>query len=323
MAIIYSYPKISLSDLNFEDRLILSRMNVEGNPTRSLSLQDLRSFINPSAGSGGVQGVGTTNYLPLWTDGPNSVLGDSIAKFEFGNTIRIEGKLYVEDDVEIDGSELIVNGSISADSGGVGGDWDVGENLRVFETALIGNVGNREFMDVFSTSGGIVDICADQWKFSENFGGACTTRFVVDSQLNAFCTLEMFGNDIIEVNLLQVPYGDAQFGNDVFVDGKVYFGSAPGAADPFIEGIGSDLLFESNGTKYFQIDDAAGKIEFSETVSTIKGLEATGKNFMPNLDLFADDAAAGAGGIVAGQLYQTDGTGAAPLNIKGIVMLKQ
>lgn len=37
----------------------------------------------------------------------------------------------------------------------------------------------------------------------------------------------------------------------------------------------------------------------------------------------ADDAAAGAAGIVTNQMYQTDGTGAAPLNVAGIVMIKQ
>lgn len=42
-----------------------------------------------------------------------------------------------------------------------------------------------------------------------------------------------------------------------------------------------------------------------------------------NLDEYADDAAAGAGGIEAPGLYQTDGTGAAPLNVAGIVMVKQ
>lgn len=38
---------------------------------------------------------------------------------------------------------------------------------------------------------------------------------------------------------------------------------------------------------------------------------------------FADDAAAGLGGLIAGEIYQTDGTGAAPLNVAGIVMIKQ
>lgn len=38
---------------------------------------------------------------------------------------------------------------------------------------------------------------------------------------------------------------------------------------------------------------------------------------------FDDDAAAGAAGLVAGDMYQTTGAGAAPLNVAGIVMVKQ
>ena len=38
---------------------------------------------------------------------------------------------------------------------------------------------------------------------------------------------------------------------------------------------------------------------------------------------FNDDVAAGIGGLAAGQLYQTTGLGAAPLNAAGIVMIKQ
>ena len=47
------------------------------------------------------------------------------------------------------------------------------------------------------------------------------------------------------------------------------------------------------------------------------------KRIFTNLDEYADDAAAIAGGIVSGELYQTDGTGAAPLNVVGIVMVAQ
>jgi hypothetical protein len=46
-------------------------------------------------------------------------------------------------------------------------------------------------------------------------------------------------------------------------------------------------------------------------------------NFNPTLQAFADDTAAGVGGLLIGDLYQTDGTGAAPLNVAGIVMIKQ
>ena len=41
------------------------------------------------------------------------------------------------------------------------------------------------------------------------------------------------------------------------------------------------------------------------------------------IQAFANDAAAGVGGLVGGDVYQTDGTGAAPLNAAGILMIKQ
>jgi len=41
------------------------------------------------------------------------------------------------------------------------------------------------------------------------------------------------------------------------------------------------------------------------------------------LPAYANDIDAAAGGVVAGQPYQTDGSGAAPLNVAGIVMVKQ
>ena len=41
------------------------------------------------------------------------------------------------------------------------------------------------------------------------------------------------------------------------------------------------------------------------------------------LSAYNDDAAAGAAGLTTGQLYQTAGGGAAPLNVAGIVMVKQ
>ena len=38
---------------------------------------------------------------------------------------------------------------------------------------------------------------------------------------------------------------------------------------------------------------------------------------------YADDAAAAAAGLATGKLFQTSGAGAAPLNVAGIVMVKQ
>ena len=73
MAIIYSYPQVKLSNVSANDLMIISDMNSDSRPTKSLTLGDLASYIT-STGTG----TGTTNTLTLWSDGPNGVLGDSI-----------------------------------------------------------------------------------------------------------------------------------------------------------------------------------------------------------------------------------------------------
>jgi len=50
---------------------------------------------------------------------------------------------------------------------------------------------------------------------------------------------------------------------------------------------------------------------------------AGGMTFSNSLPAHANDSAAAAAGLTAGQLYQTDGTAVAPLNAAGIVMIKQ
>jgi hypothetical protein len=47
-------------------------------------------IIAPS-GAGDVIGIGTTNTLPLWTDGPNSVIGDSLLSQSSGNVVLANG----------------------------------------------------------------------------------------------------------------------------------------------------------------------------------------------------------------------------------------
>lgn len=50
---------------------------------------------------------------------------------------------------------------------------------------------------------------------------------------------------------------------------------------------------------------------------------ASGRMTIDNLPAFADDAAAGVGGLTVGMMYQTDGTALNPLNVAGIMMIKQ
>ena len=54
---------------------------------------------------------------------------------------------------------------------------------------------------------------------------------------------------------------------------------------------------------------------------TASGTTRLESNIIAALPSFADDAAASS--LAQGRLYQTDGTGAAPLNVAGIVMIKQ
>lgn len=42
-----------------------------------------------SAGAGNVIGTGTTNTLPIWTDGPNGTIGDSVVTQDPGNSVEI------------------------------------------------------------------------------------------------------------------------------------------------------------------------------------------------------------------------------------------
>ena len=56
---------------------------------------------------------------------------------------------------------------------------------------------------------------------------------------------------------------------------------------------------------------------------TLWGTGVSGNTQANNYRAYADDAAAGAAGLKKGQVYQTNGTGAAPLNVPGILMIKQ
>ena len=93
MAIIYSYPKITSLDTN--DRFIISKMDQDNNPTKSLSFGDLVNQILPLVPpspppAGTVSGVGITNYIMKWTDGPNSIAGDSKL---FDNTTDVQSEV--------------------------------------------------------------------------------------------------------------------------------------------------------------------------------------------------------------------------------------
>ena len=74
MAIVYSYPQIT--ELNTNDTLIISKMDEDNNPTKTVTLAQLASFINSTPQGG----VGTTNTIVKFTDGPLGLIGDSVIR---------------------------------------------------------------------------------------------------------------------------------------------------------------------------------------------------------------------------------------------------
>ena len=69
MAIVFSYPTINSQDLQSSDRFIISQMNINGNPTKSVTLGELASYFRPSPYVPPIDlvtGTGTTNRLTKW-----------------------------------------------------------------------------------------------------------------------------------------------------------------------------------------------------------------------------------------------------------------
>ena len=80
MAIVYTYPLVEKSsDLVLDDLFLLSKMNEQGRPTKSIRLEDLKAYISSGGGGGGgVSGSGTINTIPKWTAA--DALGDSLIR---------------------------------------------------------------------------------------------------------------------------------------------------------------------------------------------------------------------------------------------------
>ena len=53
MAIVYTYPLVEKSsDLVLSDLFLLSKMNEQGRPTKSIRLEDLKAYISSGGGGG-------------------------------------------------------------------------------------------------------------------------------------------------------------------------------------------------------------------------------------------------------------------------------
>ena len=115
MAIVFSYPPIGFKDVQASDRLLLSQMTIDGNPTRSITVNNLRQYLGAIIPTNIVTGTGTTNTVTKWTNGPGGIIGNS-GITDDGTAVVIPYKL------RIDNATSGVNGlSFEHPAGGASG----------------------------------------------------------------------------------------------------------------------------------------------------------------------------------------------------------
>ncbi len=119
MAIIYSYPeKTSPAGGDFLVITDSEQPAPNKNRTKSLTIDNLANYVVTSVDA--VTGSGTTYTLPVWTDGPNGVLGDSmITQNSNGSIATVAGRLAVNTDLSVTGY-AVFNGQVQDGSSSPG-----------------------------------------------------------------------------------------------------------------------------------------------------------------------------------------------------------
>ena len=95
MAIVFSYPPIGFKDVQPSDRLLLSQMTVDGNPTRSVTVNNLRQYLGAIIPTNIVTGSGTTNRLTKWKAPVGSGVIEDSSIEDTGSEINVPYKFNV------------------------------------------------------------------------------------------------------------------------------------------------------------------------------------------------------------------------------------
>ena len=96
MSIIFSYPPIGKNDVQPSDRLLLSQMTVDGNPTRSVTVNTFRQYLGAIIPSNLVTGTGTTNRLTKWKAPVGSGVIEDSSIEDTGSEINVPYKFNVK-----------------------------------------------------------------------------------------------------------------------------------------------------------------------------------------------------------------------------------
>ena len=121
MAIINTYPSVTPKGADLLIGTQVKDDTVLENSTKSFAISAIGDFLITSSDI--VTGSGTTNTIPIWTDGPNGVLGDSIITYDDTSTptitigpqpsrLVVDGDLTVNNRASFTGEYARFNGEV-------------------------------------------------------------------------------------------------------------------------------------------------------------------------------------------------------------------
>lgn len=216
------------------------------------------------------------------------------------------------------------------------------EDLSVGSSAILslGYDGNSSF-DMIDGVGGSSNLTFTPTTIlmSATDGSTFTSTLEIDP-LEAGNFTNLSTSDGTTVNKLQVSQGDAILSSaygttqssvitqptsiNLSVNSGDY--SSQFLLDP-TGAVNSTLWEETNNltteTSYIYLQTTQVEITSSGTASAVSLLVRPNTINTVGIPAFDDDASAGTGGLVAGDMYQTTGNGANPLDVAGILMIKQ
>jgi|TARA_R100000479_G_scaffold142758_1_gene78421 hypothetical protein len=166
MAIIYSYPPTQ--SLSGNDLLVVSKKEDDFS-TKSVTLSKLVEFINGQPSGG----VGTTNAIVKFTDGPGGLIGDSIMN-EDVDKIYVDGQLRIGTDSGASRINIyhdVLNSDTTFGSGGATGSQIIGRRNELY----IENCGAARGDIIFKANNG------------EN-NGSTDTYFLLDASMADIAT---------------------------------------------------------------------------------------------------------------------------------------
>jgi len=166
-----------------------------------------------------------------------------------------------------------------------------------------GNYEHTTFMQSFNYTRTITDMN------TSNAGSVYVAPTDIDIQV--YDAVNSVSNNLnIETSSISINYVAPYITNQIGIDSNLVVMVYSDSTNQITSSISGDAL--------------KAELMYLDSISLIENRFQVSKDgyYLKDVPAFADDTAAATAGLTAGFIYQTDGSGAAPLNVSGILMIK-